>query len=57
MSQAIVTDLFLYSDDTGIIFQHNATEIKKLLLRDFKNLYDNKRYSKLSIHFDQYTTK
>ena len=41
LSQAIVSNLLLYADDTSIVFQHkNVTEIEKQLLTNFSSFCD-----------------
>ena len=41
MSQAVEYDLYLYADDSCLLFQHNSvTEIKKQLTKDFSNICD-----------------
>ena len=41
LSQAAVSDLLLYADDTCIVFQHkNVTDIAKQPIRDFSSLCD-----------------
>ena len=58
MSQAVETDLFLYADDTGLVFQHkDINKMNEQLNKDFHNIclwfIDNK----LSIHFGEDKTK
>ena len=58
MPQAVETDLFLYVDDTGLVFQHkDINKMNKQLNKDFHNIclwfIDNK----LSIHFGEDKTK
>ena len=37
MTQAVVSDLLLYADDTCLVFQHkNVNDIEKQLLRFFQ---------------------
>ena len=41
MSQAVECDLYLYADDSYLLFQHkNVTEIKKQFTKDFSNICD-----------------
>ena len=56
--QAVETDLFLYADDTGLVFQHkDINKMNEQLNKDFHNIclwfIDNK----LSIHFGEDKTK
>ena len=58
MPQAVETDLFLYADDTGLVFQHkDINKMNEQLNKDFHNIclwfIDNK----LSIHFGEDKTK
>ena len=54
MSQAVECDLYLYADDSCLLFQHkNVTEIKKQLTKDFSNICDWFVDNKLSIHFGE----
>ena len=54
MSQAVECDLYLYTDDSCLLFQHMSnTEIKKQLTKDFNNIYDRFEDNKLSIHFGE----
>ena len=58
MSQAVEWDLYLYADDSCLLFQHkNVTEIKKQLTKDFSNICDWLVDNKLSIHFGEDKTK
>ena len=59
MSQAVECDLYLYADDSCLLFQHKSvTEIKKQLTKDFSNIcdwfVDNKH---ISLHFGEDKTK
>ena len=57
-SQALECDLYLYADDSCLLFQHkNVTEIKKQLTKDFSNICDWFVDDKLSIHFEEDKTK
>ena len=57
-SQALECDLYLYADDSCLLFQHkNVTEIKKQLTKDFNNICDWFVDDKLSIHFEEDKTK
>ena len=58
MPQAVETDLLLYADDTGLVFQHkDINKMNEQLNKDFHNIclwfIDNK----LSIHFGEDKTK
>ena len=58
MPQSVETDLFLYADDTGLVFQHkDRNKMNEQLNKDFHNIclwfIDNK----LSIHFGEDKTK
>ena len=54
MSQAVECDLYLYADDSCLLFQHKkVTEIKKQLTKDFSNICDWFVDNKLSIHFGE----
>ena len=55
MPQAVDCDLFLYADDTCLLFQHNDLERK--LTKDFSNICDWFVDNKLSIQFGEDKTK
>ena len=55
MPQAVDCDLFLYPDDTCLLFQHNDLERK--LTKDFSNICDWFVDNKLSIQFGEDKTK
>ena len=58
MKQAIDCDLFLYADDSCLVFQHkNVKEIEINLNKNFSNLCDWFVDNRLSIHFGEYKTK
>ena len=58
MSQAVECDLYLYEDDSCLLFQHNSvTEIKRQLTKDFSNICDWFVDNKLSLHFGEDKTK
>ena len=58
MSQSVKCELFLYADDSCLVFQHkNLEEIEKQLNEDFANLCDWFLDNKLSIHFGDDKTK
>ena len=58
MSQAVDSELLLYADDTGLIFQHkDITEIETTLNKNFSLLCDWFVDNKLSIHFGKDRTK
>ena len=54
MSQAAKCDLFLYANDTCLIFQYkNIIKIENQLNKDFCNICDWFVNNKLSIHFGE----
>ena len=54
ISQAVECDLYLYADDSCLLFQHKGvTEIKKQLTKDSSNICDWFVDNKLSIHFGE----
>ena len=58
MSQAVEYDLYLYTDDSCLLFRHKSvTEIKKQLTKDFSNICDWFVDNKLDIHFGKDKTK
>ena len=58
MPQAVDCDLYLYADDSCLVFQHkNVKEIEKQLNKDFSNICDWFIDNKLSIHFGEDKTK
>ena len=58
MSQAVECDLYLYANDSCLLFQHKSvTEIRKQLTKDFSNICDWFVDNKLSIHFGEDKTK
>ena len=58
MPQAVESDLFLYADDPGLVFQHkDIDEINKHLNKDFHNVCNWFIDNKLSIHFGEDKTK
>ena len=58
MPQAVDCDLFLYADDTCLLFQHKDLErIKEELTKNFSNICDWFVDRKLSIHFGEDKTK
>ena len=58
VSQAVDCDLFLYADDTYLLFQHKDLErIKEELTKNFSNICDWFVNNKLSIHFAEDKTK
>ena len=53
-----ICNLFLYADDTSLVFQNkNVKDIKKQLNEDFANICDWLVVNKLSIHFGEDKTK
>ena len=58
MAQAVKCNLFLYANDTCLIFQHkDINEIEKHLNKDFESICDWFVDNKLSIHFGDDKTK
>ena len=58
MSQAVECDLYLYADDSCLLFQHkNVIEIKKQLTKYFSNICDWFADNKLSTRFGEDETK
>ena len=58
MPKSVSSDLFLYADDSCLLFQHkDLKEIEKQLNKDFSNLCDWFIENKLSIHFGDDKTK
>ena len=58
LPQAVDCDLFLYADDTCLLFQHKDIErIKEELTKNFSNICDWFVDNKLSIHFGEDRTK
>ena len=58
MSQAVKSNLFLYADDSCLVFQgKDVIEIEKQLNRDFKNICEWFVDNRLSIHFGEDKTK
>ena len=52
MHQVVKSNLFLYAENSGLIYQHRyAKENEKQLNKDFKDICDWFLNSKLSIHF------
>ena len=58
MLQAVFCDLFLYTYDTCLLFQHKDLElVKEGLTKNFSNICDWFVDNKLSIHFGEDKTK
>ena len=58
MSEAVECDLYLYADDSCLLFQDkNVNKIKKQLTKDLNNICDWFVDNKLSIHFGEDKTK
>ena len=58
MPQAVKSNLFLYADDSGLIFQgKNVIEFEKQLNRYFTNICEWFVENRLSIHFGEDKTK
>ena len=54
MSQAVKYNLFLYADDSCLVYQHkDINETEKQLNVDFSNICDWFVDNKLSIHFGE----
>ena len=54
MSQAVNSNLFLYADDSCLMFQHKEVEeIERVLNIDFENICDWFVDNRLSIHFGE----
>ena len=52
MSQAVKSNLFVYADDSCLIYQRiDVKEIEKQLNKDFENICDWIVDNKLSLHF------
>ena len=52
--QAVNSNLFLYADDSCLMFQHKEVEeIERVLNNDFENICDWFVDNKLSIHFGE----
>ena len=56
MPMAVKCDLFLYADDTRLVFQ-SKNVIEKQLNEDFTNICDWFLDNKLSLHFGEDKTK
>ena len=58
ISQAVKSNLFLYVDNSYLMYQHRDVEkIEKQLNKDFENVYDWFVDNKLSMHFGDDKTK
>ena len=58
MPQAVDCDLFLYANDTCLLFQHKDLErVKQELTKNFSNMCGWFVDNKLSIHFGEDKTK
>ena len=58
MAQAIKLNLFLYANDSCLMYQHrDVNKIEKQLNKDFENVCDWFFDNKLSIHFEEDKTK
>ena len=58
MPQAVNSDLFLYADDSCLMFQHKEVEAtERVLNNDFENICDWFVDNELSIHFSEDKTK
>ena len=58
MKQAVNCDLFLYTDDSCLVYQHNdVSKIEQNLRKNFSDICDWFFDNKLSIHFGEDKTK
>ena len=58
MSHAVESNLYLYADDSCLLFQHTeVTEIRTQLTKDFSNVYDWFLDNQISTHFEKDKTK
>ena len=58
MKQAVDCNLFLYADDSCLVYQHkDVKEIERNLNKNFSNVFDWFVDNKLSIHFGEEKTK
>ena len=58
MPQAVKSNLFLYADDSCLMYQHrDVEEIEKQLNKDFENVCNGFVDNTLSIHFREDKTK
>ena len=58
MKQAVDCDLFLYADDSCLVYQHkDVKDIERNLNKSFSNVCDWFVDNKLSIHFGEDKTK
>ena len=58
MKQAVDCDLFLYADDSCLVYQHkDMKEIERNLNKNFSNVCDRFIDNTLSIHFGEDKTK
>ena len=58
MKQAVDCDLFLYADDSYLVYQHkDVKEIEKNLYKNFSDVCDWFVDNKLSIHLGEDKTK
>ena len=58
LKQAVDCDLFLYADDSCLVYQHkDVKEIERNLNKNFSNVCDWFVDNKLSIHFREDKTK
>ena len=54
MPQTLIPNLFLYANDSCLVYQYrDAEEIEKQLKQDFENVYDRFFDNKLSIQFEE----
>ena len=58
IKQAVDCDLFVYADDSCLVYQHkDAIKIEQILNKNFSNICNWFVNSKLSIHFGEDKTK
>ena len=57
MKQAVNYDLFLYADDSCLVYQLNVSKIEQNLNKNFSDICDWFVDNKLSIHFGEDNTK
>ena len=58
MKQAVDCDLFLYADDSCLVYQHkDVRKIEQILNKNFSNICDWFVDNKLSIHFGEDKSK
>ena len=53
MSHAVESNLYLYADDSRLLFQHTKENTRKQLTKDFSNVYDWFLDNKITTHFEK----